>query len=71
MIQDRNRLLHVMAGLVPAIHVFTCRTKDVDDRDKPGHDDGRAQQQPHQRLMCHPLRASVEPKSVRIGAIAS
>jgi hypothetical protein len=29
-----------MAGLVPAIHVFV-RTikKDVDARDKPGHDD--------------------------------
>jgi hypothetical protein len=29
-----------MAGLVPAIHVFlTCGDKDVDARDKPGHDD--------------------------------
>jgi hypothetical protein len=29
-----------MAGLVPAIHVFFCRrSKDVDTRDKPGHDD--------------------------------
>jgi hypothetical protein len=29
-----------MAGLVPAIHVFFCRgdNKDVDARDKPGHD---------------------------------
>ena len=30
-----------MAGLVPAIHVFlSARTKDVDARDKPGHDGG-------------------------------
>jgi hypothetical protein len=29
-----------MAGLVPAIHVFAPeqRRKDVDARDKPGHD---------------------------------
>jgi hypothetical protein len=31
----------VMAGLVPAIHVFLpVGTKNVDARDKPGHDDG-------------------------------
>jgi hypothetical protein len=30
----------VMAGLVPAIHVFlTGGCIDVDARDKPGHDD--------------------------------
>jgi hypothetical protein len=30
-----------MAGLVPAIHVFTCGNEgqDVDHRDKPGDDD--------------------------------
>jgi len=29
-----------MAGLVPAIHVFeTSREKDVDARDKRGHDE--------------------------------
>jgi len=29
-----------MVGLVPAIHVFgAAREKDVDARDKPGHDD--------------------------------
>jgi hypothetical protein len=27
-----------MAGLVPAIHVFIEATKDVDARDKRGHD---------------------------------
>ena len=30
----------VMAGLVPAIHVFlSIYQQDVDARDKPGHDD--------------------------------
>jgi hypothetical protein len=29
----------VTAGLVPAIHVLTTGKKDVDARDKPGHDD--------------------------------
>jgi hypothetical protein len=29
-----------MPGLVPGIHVlFCCGVKDVDGRDKPGHDD--------------------------------
>ncbi|MGY3412109.1 hypothetical protein ACVWZV_008222 [Bradyrhizobium sp. GM5.1] len=27
-----------MAGLVPAIHALSHRTKNVDARDKPGHD---------------------------------
>jgi hypothetical protein len=27
-----------MAGLVPAIHAFPCRTQGVDARDKRGHD---------------------------------
>ena len=32
-----------MAGLVPAIHVFEqSEKKDVDARDKPGHDEGNA-----------------------------
>jgi hypothetical protein len=31
-----------MAGLVPAIHAFLeRRDKDVDARDKPGHDEGK------------------------------
>jgi hypothetical protein len=29
-----------MAGLDPAIHVLLLVDKDVDTRDKPGHDDG-------------------------------
>ena len=28
-----------MAGLVPAIHALLRSTKNVDARDKPGHDD--------------------------------
>jgi hypothetical protein len=28
----------VMAGLVPAIHVFRCRKQGVDARDEPAHD---------------------------------
>ena len=28
-----------MAGLVPAIHVLAFEKKDVEARDKPGHDD--------------------------------
>ena len=30
----------IMAGLVPAIHVLLAVKKDVDARDKRGHDDG-------------------------------
>ena len=29
----------VMAGLVPAIHVLSCWSKDVDARHKAGHDE--------------------------------
>jgi hypothetical protein len=28
-----------MRGLVPRIHVFLSTKKDVDGRDKPGHDE--------------------------------
>ncbi|MET4040100.1 hypothetical protein [Bradyrhizobium sp. RT6a] len=35
----RKRLHVVMAGLVPAIHDLSCGTKNVDARDKPGHDE--------------------------------
>ena len=44
--QSENKLgaadpfLLVMAGLVPAIHVFTPPRKGVDPRDKPGDDGG-------------------------------
>ena len=37
----------VMAGFIPAIHVLDCtKKKDVDARDKPGHD--------VERLACVP-----------------
>ena len=32
-------LATVMPGLVPGIHVLGGHKKDVDGRDKPGHDD--------------------------------
>jgi hypothetical protein len=31
-----------MAGLVPAIHVLKSASKNVDARDKPGHDERKA-----------------------------
>jgi len=34
-----TNLASVMPGLVPGIHVLGHRRKDVDGRDKPGHDD--------------------------------
>jgi hypothetical protein len=33
------RQLSVMPGLVPGIHALGVRSKDVDGRDKPGHDE--------------------------------
>jgi hypothetical protein len=30
-----------MPGLVPGIHVLTSAKKDVDGRDKPGHDENK------------------------------
>jgi hypothetical protein len=38
-IPKADQLSFVMPGLVPGIHVFIGRTKDVDGRDKPGHDE--------------------------------
>src|SRR5271167_590873 len=35
----RQGFFNVMAGLVPAIHVFTGGTKDVDGRHTGGHDE--------------------------------
>jgi hypothetical protein len=40
----------VMPGLVPGIHVLLShRVKDVDGRDKPGHDVDRSGRSPHER----------------------
>jgi hypothetical protein len=40
---NERRTLHVMAGLVPAIHVLlaTRKKEDVDARDKRGDDESR------------------------------
>jgi hypothetical protein len=38
-VSGRGRSLFVMAGLVQAIHVSAKRKKDVDARDKRGHDE--------------------------------
>ena len=36
-----NHLTTVMPGFMPGIHVLaSLHTKDVDGRDKPGHDEG-------------------------------
>ena len=35
-----------MAGLVPAIDVLKSASKNVDARDKPGHDERKASDQP-------------------------
>src|SRR5260221_8471077 len=47
-----------MAGLVPAIHVLAClfEHKDVDARDKPGHDETRkkAPAKPGPWIHCMP-----------------
>ena len=41
----------VMAGLVPAIHVFAvARPQDVDARDKRGHDDGETVHEENQEV---------------------
>ena len=42
--------IRVMAGLVPAIHVFgTLAKQDVDARDKPGHDEEVLTRSPDER----------------------
>ena len=43
-----NHISAVMAGLVPAIHVLIAPPicKDVDARDKRGHDDGEGRPNP-------------------------
>jgi hypothetical protein len=38
--------LLVMAGLVPTIHDLKSASKNVDARDKPGHDERKACDQP-------------------------
>jgi hypothetical protein len=38
-------IFSVMPGLVPGIHVLGAGNKDVDGRDKPGHDEKNASPQ--------------------------
>jgi hypothetical protein len=39
-VSDLRPSFHVMAGFMPAIHVFLATLKQgLDGRDKPGHDD--------------------------------
>ncbi len=54
-----------MAGLVPAIHVFVSKFKNVDARDKPGHDGGVA--------ICPPqsFRNTIDAIQPVISAIAA
>jgi len=39
MCADRAQTTAVLPGLVPGIHVHPFVRRDVDGRDKPGHDD--------------------------------
>jgi hypothetical protein len=45
-----------MPGLVPGIHVFLAASKDVDGRDKPGHDDAEGEVEPN----LNPIASRVE-----------
>ena len=48
---------HVMAGLVPAIHVLLATCRDVDARDKPGHDESGGKVR---RTLSTELRSLIE-----------
>src|SRR5258707_13880564 len=54
---DCNSFL-VMPGLVPGIHVLATTKKDVDGRDKPGHDGLSMSQQPTQYAITPRASAS-------------
>ena len=58
----------VMAGLVPAIHVLLCGTKeDVDARHKAGHDDRRTQPGSTMRLrIAHSTSYRYEPAATGV-----
>ncbi|MEH2674828.1 hypothetical protein DXU07_37315 [Bradyrhizobium elkanii] len=54
-----------MPGLVPGIHVFvSTRRKDVDGRDKPGHDG--AEESVHSKCDCPALAGRA-----RVGALSA
>src|SRR5690349_13212656 len=47
-----------MPGLVPGIHVFlSCEVKDVDGRDKPGHDEQTRDHHMITLYHCHAARS--------------
>jgi hypothetical protein len=49
-----------MPGLVPGIHVLPCRdNKDVDGRDKPGHDGENESTLPLLPPQPHPRRVAI------------
>jgi hypothetical protein len=57
-----------MPGLVPGIHVFlACCTKDVDGRDKPGHDDVD-NFKPHDAFRCGGVTPSSQSCSFAIAS---
>jgi hypothetical protein len=67
-------LSSVMAGLVPAIHVFLQRPNNVDARDKPGHDDVERTVASNSYGISYTTILSAMPRSaasLRIGLIAS
>src|SRR6478752_362858 len=63
----------VMAGLVPAIHVFLPRKlQDVDARHKAGHDDGvYAPGKSRMRLATMPSITSDVPPSIELALVRS
>jgi hypothetical protein len=61
-----SRPLLVMPGLVPGIHVFRAfGSKDVDGRDKPGHDDGDQQANAYSALLTSLMRGELASISLR------
>jgi len=54
-----------MAGLVPAIHVFAARLKNVDARDKRGHDGERVQLIALAGLLEHPFQLDMDALAER------
>src|SRR5262245_54071753 len=63
----------VMPGLVPGVHVFCRSTKDVDGRDKPGHDAGGdyAPGRSRMRFATMPSITSDVPPSIELALVRS
>src|SRR5262249_16755642 len=60
----------VMPGLVPGIHVLLSRDKDVDGRDKPGHDEFTRRHSIVPRARAVPMLAPCLQTQIQSGAIA-